>query len=282
MKSFTIIVFCLASVYAQDTGTLTERGIVDTWFLAQRPASPAGRAALAPERLSLIGITLWKVRMPPVRERGPMAARIFTHPQTGDRWIAERVSVDQLITQGERVRIGIESPRPGHLYVIDRQQYRGGRQGRPYLIFPSSAILNGRTEVGPGALVEIPGADDRPPYFVVQDSGEESSDYEGEVLTLMVLPQPIPALRAVSEPLLLDDAQVARWERQYTATTVRYGRPETVGEAQTPAEMEAGTMAARLLTHTEPAPQDIYAVAVKPGAPYAVQIHLAVAPARRP
>jgi hypothetical protein len=44
-------------------------------------------------------------------------------------WTPQRIEADTPLKVGERVRLSIESPRTGYLYVIDREQYADGSYG---------------------------------------------------------------------------------------------------------------------------------------------------------
>jgi hypothetical protein len=79
--------------------------------------------------------------------------------------------------------------------------------------------------------------------------------------------------------LALTNAQVAAWEKQWGG-----GKPEVfeltggAGQAWTQAEQAAAADGTRLLTQDDPPPQTVYRVAVKPGAPLAVEVRLRYRP----
>ena len=84
-----------------------------------------------------------------------------------------------------------------------------------------------------------------------------------------------PAERCHHNALALPDAQVAAWEKQWGSA-----KPETfdlaggAGKTWTQAAQSAAADGTRLLTQDDPPPQTVYRVAVKPGAPLAVQVRL--------
>jgi hypothetical protein len=89
------------------------------------------------------------------------------------------------------VRLSIEAARTGHLYVIDREQYADGSQGKPVLIFPTTKIRNGNNKVSAGRVIEIPDRADDPIYFNLERS---RPDHVGELLTVIITPQPLAGL----------------------------------------------------------------------------------------
>ena len=137
----------------------------------------------------------------------------------------ERTSSGSSFVPGASVRLTVEVPRAGFLYVIDREKYRDDRLGDPYLIFPTKRTNGRDNSVAPGRLVEIPSRDDQPPFFVLAAKPGEI----GELLTLIVAPKPIPELMALrNEPLKLSREQVYLWERQWGTQSERY---EMIGGA---------------------------------------------------
>ena len=84
--------------------------------------------------------------------------------------------------------------------MIDRERYAGGSTGDPYLIFPTTRTRGGDNRVAPGQIIEIPGQDDRPNFFTPRRS---RLDQTGELLTVIVTPQPIAGITIGDKPLPL-------------------------------------------------------------------------------
>jgi hypothetical protein len=64
---------------------------------------------------------LWRLRRAEAEDN--KEARLLEHrPSKSAEWSAERLEADTRIREGERVRVSIESPSTGYLYVIDREQ----------------------------------------------------------------------------------------------------------------------------------------------------------------
>ncbi len=236
-----------------------------------RPASgrPAKSARPAASDAMQLGLTIWRLRPSSTRDGG---ARIIVHHENEtDEWTPERVESTTALRMGERVRFSFESPQTGYLYVIDREQYADGSKGEPSLIFPTTRTREGNNKVAPGQLIEIPGQEDRPNYFTLRQS---RPDQTGELLTVIVTPQPIESVTIGAKPLQLSNEQVAQWEKQWGAMTEKFEMTDGAGKPWTKAEQEAGANATRQLTQDDPGPQTIYRVAVKPGSPLLVNVGL--------
>jgi hypothetical protein len=145
----------------------------------------------------------------------------------------------------------VETVRAGYLYVIDREQYADGTLGEPYLIFPTTRTSGGNNEVAVGRLLEIPAQDDSPPFFTMKKS---RPDHVAEVLSVIVAPTPLEAVKISDKAQKLTDAQVANWEKAW-GTSVGRLEMSTVGQSWTKEEKDATT---RALTASAPAPQLLF------------------------
>jgi hypothetical protein len=252
------------------------RQIVLAEFLQSRPTSQKKRTTPVATTSSnasvsdLLGVTLWRLR--PASSKDDIQARLLDHEgDTDSPLIAERVSSDTQFKEGQKVRLSIESPRTGYLYVIDREQYSDGTFSDPYLIFPTLKTNGGDNAVTAGRLVEIPDQNDKPIYFKMNRS---RADQSAEVLTLLVSIKPIPNLQLEMKPLKLRPEQFAQWEKAWNAPTKRVELMKRVGTTYTKAEMTAGASATSLLSNNDPPPQTIYRVSSKPGDPALITISL--------
>ena len=99
-------------------------------------------------------------------------------------------------------------------------------------------------------------------------------DLVGELLTVIVAPKPLEGVTIGAQALRLTEAQVKQWEEQWGAQTERFELAGGAGKTWTLAEQQAGANPTRELTQEEAAPQTIYCVAVKPGAPLLVKVGL--------
>jgi hypothetical protein len=269
----------LISATAQDDST---RGVKPEEFVKARPAS-MGSKSVAHAGYKLIdapikagesnarqmGITIWRLRATVSHDSGP---RILVQEGAESiSWTPQRIASGSELREGDRVRISIESPSTGYLYVIDREQYANGKSGEPYLIFPTTRIRNGDNQVTAGKLIEVPAQEDRPNYFTLRKSNPGQT---GEVLTVVVSEKPLEGMDIGAEAKVLLTEQVDEWQKKWKGQTKRFEMVGGVGRSWTKAEQEAGLDGTRRLTQDDPGPQTVYRVAVPAGQPFFAQIAL--------
>lgn len=182
------------------------------------------------------GVTLWKVE------------RVSDGRSTKE--IATRVEVDTQFHEGDLLRLSIESPRTGYLYVIDRDWFTDDSPGaETNLIFPQSGEDN-RLEAG--KLIDIP-ADNRAPF-----KASPKPTQAGEMLTIIVTSSPL-SLQLSKDYLPVSSTQLAAWERKWSGMTERFEMNGGVGQTRTIEEQQAASPTGiRQLTRDDPAPQTIY------------------------
>ena len=250
---------------AQESGT---RGVTPEEFIKARPARAGAKAAThsayklvgAPLKSKAgtreMGITIWRLRPSRNSDGGP---RILVQegPESVS-WTPERVAAGTRLRMGDRVRLTIESPRSGYLYVIDREQYATGDMGEPYLIFPTNRINNGDNKVTAGKIIDLPAQEDRPNYFTLRQSRKDQS---GEMLTVIVAEKPLTDVQIGENALKLSKEQVAQWEKEWGRQSERFELSGGAGRTWTKAEQEAGLDGTRRLTQDDPGPQTIYRIA---------------------
>lgn len=223
------------------------------------PRPPVGTTEIA--GTMEIGITIWRLRPSSGNDAGARVL-VMEKAQTS-QWTPERVEADTQLRVGERVRISVESPRAGYLYVIDREQHADGSLGAAYLIFPTTRTRGGDNQVRPGRLIDIPAQEDNPSYFTLTPTAGRS-DQVAEVLTFIVTAQPLEGLPISDNPLRVSNSDVAKWETTWSSEVERFEMEGGLGLTWTAAEKEAGsTTSGRLLTQEEPAPQTIYRISSK-------------------
>jgi hypothetical protein len=274
------VVLC-SLAFAQHSIDEGTRALWDSTFLTRRPAAKAagskprpGASATAKPADSpdgFVGITMWRLRRSTaVDEPG---IRLLVHDdRTNEEWTPERIDAGSGLREGQRIRIGIETARAGYLYVIDREEYQGGKHGAPYLIFPTTRTRGGNNRVSPGMLIEIPGIADDPPYLRLARS---RPDHVGEILTVLVTPAPLTDLQIGATPLKLNSEIVAAWEKQWGADVKRLEAQDQLGRPYTAAE-KAAAAGSQLLTSSDPVPQTMYKVSAKPGDPVLVTLPLRI------
>jgi len=246
---------------------------------ALRPNAAAGPARVnrtKPGRVDLvqqlIGITLWRLRPSTAEDDGPFI-RVAGASGKPEMWTPVRVGADHRFVLGDLVRLTVESPRSGYLYVIDRELHADGSLGDPMLIFPTKRTRDGDNRVEAGRLIDIPSWADRTPFFLLK---AQHPKYSGELLTFIVSPEPLSDLTIGQGPLSLDRSRVERWEDEWGTDADLYEMEGGVGETQTKAEQEASRPRTRQLTQEEPVPQTIYRLTLREGSPLLVNVAVRV------
>ncbi|HKZ81250.1 MAG TPA: DUF4384 domain-containing protein [Pyrinomonadaceae bacterium] len=237
-----------------------------------RRKSPPLVAALKglPLTTAEIGVTIWRLRPSDAMDGG--ARVLVMEGGQPSQLTPERVEADQLLRLGDRVRISVESPRAGYLYVVDREQYGNGALGDAMLIFPTTQTRGGDNRVRPGVLVDIPAQDDSPPYFTLRSN---NPGYVGEMLMLIVVPQPIEGLAVGPQPIPLPLAEVLTWQKLWGTQAELFDMVGGAGTAWTQAEKAASlARGGRMLTQDEPGPQNIYRVALHQGNGFMINVPL--------
>jgi len=206
-----------------------------------------------------IGITIWRLR-PSRPEDEPGARLLVMQNDAQTQWTPERIEADTPLKVGDRVRISIEAPRTGYLYVVDREQYADGSLGEAFLIFPTNRTRGGDNRARPGRLIDIPAQEDNPNHFTLVPSPARR-DQVGEVLSIILSPAPL-TLNILDKPLPIPDADIKRWENLWGVVFERFEMEDGAGLAWTKAERDAAsTKVMRQLTQAEPTPQTIYRLA---------------------
>jgi hypothetical protein len=258
-----------------DTGLLQKRpaskgGVsarVSRPALKYRPVSAATTAAatnIAPARPddAILGITFWRLRPSVTADDPNSRLLVLDEGASGEvEYTPERIEADSPLNAGDRVRLTIEVPRTGFLYVIDREQYADGTFGPAYLIYPNWQTRQGDNAVAAGRLIEIPDQRDRPNHFRVRRS---RPDQTSELLNVFVTPKPLEGIRIQKPAAQISDAQLAEWEKSYGVAAERFELEGGAGKAWTPAEKNAAATAG-LLTRDDAAPQTLYRVQARPG-----------------
>jgi Domain of unknown function (DUF4384) len=287
---FVAIVTGLAMVgFGQQSGDDRTRQIIAEEFLKSRPVpaksidakrpiyKPAGTSAnpVKPTSGTVdLGLTLWRLRASTSPEEG---ARLLVQDASAGQLTAERIDTGAPLALGDRIRLTIESPTGGFLYVIDREIYQDGTTGDPYLIFPTTRTRQGDNTVRGGRLIDIPDQQDRPNYFTVRPS---RPGQVGELLTIVVSPS-VMQVTIGDKPLMLARDLVASWEKSWSAPVQQFAQEGGSKKVWTRAEQAAAADGTRLLTQDDPAPQTIFRVAVKRGAPVMVDVRLPYATSNR-
>jgi len=279
MRKGALLVWVVAALFGQTRDIVPEK----TWEARKPPAGSAGAAkptyrpvGAAPARRTggrQIGVTIWKLR--PARPDEGGSRILVQEAAATTELVAERVSSDSSLRSGDRVRVSIESPEAGYLYVIDRERYASGERGDPWLIFPTKRTHDGDNRVTAGKLIDVPGQSDQPNFFTLRPGRKDQSQEE---LTVLLTKSPLSGVELQAAALKLTSEQVAEWERRWGAAAVdRFELTGGAGRVWTRAEQQAGA-AIRVLTQEDPAPQTVYRVSSKPDDSILVKVHLRYGP----
>jgi hypothetical protein len=284
MKTGLLLVM-MASAASIAAGQET-RGIVPEEVLRARQAKSAAAPATAPRYQPVstaamsrpasarqVGVTIWNLRPAAAGEKG--ARLLVQQDNETTAWVPERVASNSALHPGDRVRISVESPEPGYLYVVDRERYASGERGTPYLIFPTLRTRNGDNQVKAGRLIDIPAQDDRPNFFTLETSRPGQTEEE---LTVLLAPHPLEGIRIGRTPLALSPEQMAKWESQWGRKAEAFELAGGAGRRWTGAEQRAAAESERLLTQADPPPQTVYRVEAASDIPVLVKVRLRYLP----
>ncbi len=240
--------------------------------------------ALAKDKLPLdstadnvVGITVWRLR--PAKETDE--ARILVKKSgKAVQWTPERVEAQTTFSEGQMLRLSIEIPRTGWLYVIDRELYADGSMSDPYLIFPTNPASN-ENRVSAGRVVEIPNQQDEQAYFEMKSLGKDGGPAQvAEMLTMIIASSPIKDLpqRAAGDdsPILLSKSLVEKWEKEWAAEFEQLELEGGAGKPYTKAEQSVGSQPAKTLSQDDALPQTVFRVAMKSGKPLVVKLPLKI------
>ena len=286
-----LALMCCGSVLSQTTqdDEASSRQIVLDRFNTSRPEPPktanaavkplyrrTGAARIArrgarPPATEEIGVTIWRLR--PAREADQGGRVLVLDGLKQAQYTPERIEAATPLSIGDRVRITVESPRSGFLYIIDREQYMDGSFGEPMMIFPTLKTRGGDNRVMPGKLIDIPAQEDQYSYFTAQPAGSRR-DQVAEVLTVILVPSPLPVTIG-DQPLKIVQSQVAEWEKMWGGLTEILELVGGAGRTWTNEEKAASAPNGRQLTQGGPPPQTVYRVAAKKtGGPLMVTVPL--------
>jgi hypothetical protein len=236
-----------------------------TYRLASQPTIKT-RPSSTGRVIAQLGITIWRLRPADTNEAGGRA--LIREKGKSSGWVPERVEGETMFREGDHVRISVESPRAGYLYVVDRDLFSDGTTGGGMLIYPWSVADN---QMRPGRLVDIPAQEDDPSYFTARLT---SHNQVGELLTFIVTSSPLD-LPISDKPFQIATGQMRNWEKVWGGESERFEMEGGAGEAWTKQEQQASARkGTRQLTRDDPAPQTIYRVSTADNKALLVNVRL--------
>lgn len=240
----------------------TGRDIIADDFLKNRPGKsnkPASKYRIATaakpsnQAKVQVGVTIWRLEPPTAESLTVERSASGSYWNRGD-WVPRRVEADAQFREGDSLRISIESPRDGYLYVVNRDRLADGSYGETNLIFPKVGEDN-RLEAG--KLLDIPAQDQRP--FKARPKPNQAS----ELLTVIVTSTPL-RLPLSNKVIAISQKQLRQWEERWGGETTRLEMIGGAGQARTrEEELAALPTRARQLTREDPTPQTIYSLVPK-------------------
>lgn len=243
----------------------------------RRNNMPAKLPTLPLDAARNLGVTVWKLQpdrafadfnqpacRAAARFAGQEGGRDIGHPTMVTPPV--RSSSETLFRTGDRIRLSIESTRPGYLYIIGRELRPGGNFGPPKLIFPTQRIRGGNNYLAPGSPVEFPDLCDNVNYFELLPSSSGQS-LLADALIMIVTDKPLTEVGVPREAGPIPESWLAAWEARWPSLTRVYeldegeGQPYTTGELNAGFEiLRQGRPGARALGQNGPQPQTIYSV----------------------
>jgi hypothetical protein len=175
------------------------------------------------------------------------------------------VEADTRFNEGDYLRLSIESPRAGFLYVIDRDWFKDGDLGETSLIFP---IRGDDNRLHAGRLIDIP-AENQTPFRATPKPNQA-----GEILTIIVTSSPL-GLPISDQPMPISSTQLREWEEMWDGVAERFEMQGGAGQVRTRQEQQAAARkGTRQLTRDDPAPQTIYLLAPKNSSAFLFNVRL--------
>lgn len=239
-----------------------------TYRLASTTAK-AKRPLVGGTKLAQLGVTIWRLR--PVRANETGARMLLREKGKSSELIPERVEADTIFREGDQLRLSIESPRTGHLYVVDQDLYSDGSTGSAMLIYPWADMVGSDNKMRPGKLVDIPAQEDEPSYFTARRS---TPNQVGEILTVIITTSPLN-LPISNEPIRISAADLSKWVNLWGGPSERFEMEGGAGEVWTKQEQQASARkGTRQLTREDPAPQTIYRISTADNKALLVNVRL--------
>ena len=225
---------------------------------SQSSKGPGAKAVLS--NVLQLGLTVWKLRPAAVAD-----SKIRENGRVRTEWIAERVEADTNFHPGDYLRLSIESPHAGYLYVIDRDWFADGSSGDTNLVFPVSGDDN---LLQAGKLIDIP-AGTQPPFKAAPKFNQA-----GEILTIIVTSTPL-RLPISDQPLPISNLQLMEWEGMWGGPSQRFEMEGGAGQVRTYQEEQAAARKGiRQLTRDDPGPQTIYVLTSKSSSAFLFNVNL--------
>ena len=226
----------------------------------QTPKPFTRRPAPAGAEYAQLGVTIWRVD----------SGNSKGIEQVGEEQTIERLDTNAPYTNGDTIRLTIESPSRGFMYIVDQEQYTDGSYGPAMLVFPTSKTRAGNNLIEAWTPVEVPAY---PAVWRFKPrelkDGETRKVQMAEVLTIIISQKVLVDLsRIIDKRLALNKGEFESWRSQWQRPVQQFDVENKVGQtAKSKGVEQEGNEA-------EVGAQTTYQVAIKPGNPVFVTIPL--------
>lgn len=230
-------------------------------FRAKKPIrrnpAPAGT------EYAQVGVIVWRVDNG--RSKGV--------EQVGEEQRIERVDTNESYTDGDTIRLTIESPLRGYLYIVDQEQYADGSYGPAMLVFPT---LKNRTRNFLEEWIPV----DVPAYPAVwrfkprePKKGEVRKTQIAELFTIIISPKPlVDPGRIGSEQMTLPEKEFKDWKDKWEQPVEQFDVENSAGQiGKSKGVAQVGEDG---VGDYQFGSQTIYLAAINPGTPIFVRLHL--------
>lgn len=317
---FRLIILCCFTVVAAITVAGQDRSITSDDFANARPSAPSSKrpsgSSPAPKKAGIkynlvkrvkkpirwksagkpptrpvptgkivsndIGVTVWKMRRPLATDAGvKLPVKVGN---SVEMWSSVRVNPLSPFKAGDFIRLAVESPTSGYLYVINSEISSTGTYGEPRLIFPDPT--DQFNAVTPGMLVDIPDQKEPLPYFKLDP---QKGSYAGELVAIIITPVKLDFQLGDKNKILNIGSVI---DTNLGVDVQIFSSPDLKDQVYTQAEADAACgstsrelvrekeektpcgSTSRSLTRDEPMPQTIYRVNTYAGRPAVALIEL--------
>ncbi|HBB94068.1 MAG TPA: hypothetical protein DC054_01640 [Blastocatellia bacterium] len=209
-----------------------------------------------------VGVTIWRV--------GHGHSKGLA--QVGEE--QERLDTNAPYTNGDTIRLIIESATTGYMYIVDQEEYSDGSYSPAMLVFPTLKTRKGNNLIEAWSQVEVPAY---PAVWRFQprelEEGEVRKVQVAEVLTIVVSPKAlVDSARIGDKQLALNKGEFEGWRKEPQRPVQQFDVENLLGQITKSRILEqVGSEGA---TEDEFVTQTIYQVAKRVANPIIVTVPL--------